>query len=355
MLRRGRQLATLSDQAPAQSDVLAAVRRQVLRIRETFGEPATSIERSREAFQRAALPSLGALNLFAQAQAMISLRPVSPLSEWVRMEKIAREVIQEDAAFPDGPMLLAWALTHRGRADEGLVHRERALLLADNATPQERYFIIATVHGAKFAGRFAGADGGRSIAERQEVEKAAAAMEALFALQPDHYALRGNLRNVYRLLGRERDIAWMNLRLADARPWSVDVNLMVANQLLREGTSTARDDTALAPNRRCRLVRRRRSRTWRLGTTLRAYVAWVQDDPGETLRAFNEVATSAGSSQIASAVSFTCACGRCMPRSDGCRTPNARSRRRDPPTAAMLETRWSPTWRARISSRTAAI
>ena len=86
-----------------------------------------------------------------------------------------------------------------------------------------------------------------------ELEKAAAAMEALFALQPDHYALRGNLRNVYQLLGRERDLAWMNLRLADARPWSVDVNLEVANQLLREGNVDgaprygARAESALSP------------------------------------------------------------------------------------------------------------
>ena len=287
----GTSVATLTDHAPAQADILAAVRRQVLRIREIFGEPATSIERSREAFQRAALPSLEALNLFAQAKAMINLRPVNPVSEWVTIEKFAREVIQADATFPGGPILLAWALTNQGRGrGEGQVHRERALLLADNATPQERYFIIASLHGAKARGP----RGGRSIAQPRELEKAAAAMEALFALQPDHYALRGNLRNVYQLLGRERDLAWMNLRLADARPWSVDVNLEVANQLLREGNVDgarrygARAESALAPGSSAA------DPNLAAGVRLfRAYVAWVEDDPSETLRALNQVAPSA--------------------------------------------------------------
>ena len=300
----GTPLPTLTDHAPAQSDVLAAVRRQVLRIRETFGEPATSIERSREAFQRAALPSLEALNLFAQAKAMINLRPVNPVSEWVTIEKIAREVIQADAAFPGGPILLAWALTNQSRGKEGQEHRERALLLADNATPQERYFIIASVHGANARGP----GGGRlpqrnreqpttrwaNIAQPRELEKAAAAMEALFALQPDHYAIKGNLRNVYQLLGRERDLAWMNLRLADARPWSVDVNLEVANQLLREGNVDgarrygARAESALSPGSSAA------DPNLAAGVRLfRAYVAWLQDDPAETLRTLNQVAASA--------------------------------------------------------------
>ena len=162
-----------------------------------------SIERSREALQRARLPSLKALKLATQARAIISLQPTSPLSEWMRMEKIAREVVQEDAAFPGGHVLLAWALANRGRRDEGLVHAERAFLLADRATPQERYLIIATRHTLKvrMGELVRRGDGDVSIAERQEVEKAVAAMEALFALQPDHYSLRSNLRRAYRLPG----------------------------------------------------------------------------------------------------------------------------------------------------------
>jgi len=289
-------LITLSDEAPGHSDVLAAVRRQTLRIRQTFGEPSASIGRSREVLQRARLPSLKALNLATQARAIINLRPVSALSEWARMEKMAREVVEEDAEFPEGHLLLAWGLTRGGRRDEGLLHADRAFLLADSATPQERYAIIASLHilRVRLGQLRQRRDRELSMAERQGVEKATTAMEALFALQPDHYAHRGNLRVAYRLLGRERDIAWMNLRIADARPWGVDVNLAVANQLLREGNVEgarqygARAMAALSPGSSAAQPD--------LAASVRlfgAYVAWIQDDARAALRALTEVARSA--------------------------------------------------------------
>ena len=283
---------------------------------------------------------------------MISLRPVSPVSEWVTIEKIAREVIQADAAFPGGPILLAWALTNQTRGQEGQVYRERALRLADNATPQERYFILASLHGANARGP---GDGRRAIiAQPRELEKAAAAMEALFALQPDHYAVKNNLRNVYRLLGRDRDLAWMNLRLADARPWSVDVNLEVANQLLREGNADgarrygARAESALSPGSAAA------DPNLAAGVRLfRAYVAWLQVIRRKHFERSIGSQRRPRSSRIPSAVSCTCASGLYTRRWDGCRRPSGRSRQCGPLTATISRTRSSPTWRARISSRTA--
>ena len=118
------------------------------------------------------------------------------------LEKIAADIIKEDPQFIGGPMLLGWALSHQGRSPEALAHLERALPLTEGATPQERYFFIAHIHSIK--ARAPGRP--RVIANRQELEKAAAALEALFALQPDHYVVRNNLRNIYGLLGREREL-----------------------------------------------------------------------------------------------------------------------------------------------------
>jgi tetratricopeptide (TPR) repeat protein len=284
--------ATFSDQAPAPSDVLAAVRRQTLRMREFFGEPIASLERSRQALERAALPSVHALNLYTQARAAINLRPQSAVSEWARLEMIAREMIQADPAFPVAHLLLGWALANQGRRPEPLVHAERAFRLADNATPQERYFIIAAVHRLKLRPR--GRDAEDSAAERQELEKAVAAWEALFALQPDHYALKTNLSNLYERLGRERDLAWMNQRLADARPWSISVNLDVAHQLLREGNMDgarrygARAESALSPGSSA--ANPDVAASVRL---FHAYIAWLQDDPPEALRLLNQIAAGA--------------------------------------------------------------
>jgi tetratricopeptide (TPR) repeat protein len=284
-------VATLTERPLSQREILASVRRQILRIREALGEPARSIERGRDAILRASLPSLTAMHLRTRAKRLIDLRRPGPLSTWVTVEKIARDVVQEDPTFVLGPSLLAWSLANQGRPAEALIHAEQALSLVDGATPPERYFIVASVHGF----RSAAPDGVRLHRDRQELEKAAAAMEALFALQPDHYAVRNNLRNVYEILGRTRDVAWMNQRIADARPWSVADNFAVATQLLRDGnidgahqygtraaSSLSAGSSAAEPD---------------VSASVRlfpAYVAWARDDPNEALQMIRQVAGSIG-------------------------------------------------------------
>lgn len=110
---------------------------------------------------------------------------------------------------------------------------------------------------------------------------------------PDHYFLRNNLQNLYGALGRERDLAWMALRIADARPWSVRVNFEVANQLLRQGNVDgawqygARAESALSPGSAA--AEPDLAVSVRL---FRAYVAWLQDDPDEMLRLLDRAAAS---------------------------------------------------------------
>lgn len=287
-------VATLSDEAATTADILTVVRRQTLRLREAIGEPAASIERSREVFQRAAVPSLTGLNLYTQAKAAINLRndiDTVRVATWVTLENIARDIVKDDPQFIGGRMALGSALMRQGRSTEALAHLNEALRLADNMTPQERYFILSQIHGIKARAP----DRPRVIVDRQELEKAAAALEALFALQPDHYVVRNNLRNVYGLLGRTKDRAWMNQRLADARPWSVGENFSVARQLLREGniegayrygtraaSSLSTGSSAAEPD---------------LSASVRlfpAYMAWIRDDANETLRVLRQVAASVG-------------------------------------------------------------
>jgi ATP/maltotriose-dependent transcriptional regulator MalT len=85
----------------------------------------------------------------------------------------------------------------------------------------------------------------------------------------------------------------MNLRLADARPWSIGLNLAVANQLLREGNVDgarrygARAESALVPGSSA--ANPDQAASVRL---FPAYVAWLQDDPEEMLRLLNHAAAS---------------------------------------------------------------
>lgn len=285
-------VATLNDGAATRGDILAAVRRQTLRLRAAMGEPAPSIDRSRDVFQRSTLPSLAALNLFTQARSAIDLRndpDNARLSTWIALERTARDVIEEDPRFMGGWMALGSALARQGRAREALADLERALSLGDGATPHERYYVTAYIHSIK--ARAPGRP--RTIVDRQELEKAAAALEALFTLQPDHYVVRNNLRNVYGLLGRTRERAWMNQRLADARPWSIAENFNVAKQLLRDGNIDgahrygARAASSLSPGSSA--AEPDVSAAVRL---FPAYVAWIRDDANETLRVLRQVGRS---------------------------------------------------------------
>lgn len=298
----GTQVARLTDTARRPEEILTVVRRQTLRLRESLGEPSATVERSRAILSRTWLPSIKALHLYTQAVTTINLRDSVPLmrampdrplngNDWAALEQLGREAVHEDPTFARAAVMLAYTIANQGRPrEEFLPYAERALALAETATPQERYFILASFHQL----RGGGANRPRTPEEREDLEKAVTAYESLFALQPDHYDLANNLRFAYSYLGRDRDRAWMDLRIAEARPRSVEENLGVANRMLREGNwdgarrfggraaaalspaSTAADPTQAATAR-----------------LFDAYVAWLQDDPRSALSVVERVAATA--------------------------------------------------------------
>jgi hypothetical protein len=194
------------------------------------------------------------------------------------------------------------AYFNQGTPEENLHYAERAFKLADTATPQERYFIVGSFHHMKAGGPF----GPLTPQRREALERAVAAYEALFALQPDHYDLVNNLRIAYSALGRDRDRASMDVRLAEARPLSMIENLEVATQLLREGNwdgarrYAARAESALP---RGAAAVPRQTEFMRLGTAppaqaaearlFGAYIAWLQNDSREALRIADRVRSTA--------------------------------------------------------------
>ena len=101
------------------------------------------------------------------------------------------------------------------------------------------------------------------------------------------------LQNCYRVLGRERDAASLDVRLADARPRNVEVNFRVANRLLQEGNFDGarryalRAESSLSPT--ASGVYSDGNASVRLFS---AYISWLQDDPQETLRALDQIAST---------------------------------------------------------------
>ena len=295
----GATVATLTDLAPRRSEVLATVRRQTLRLRGVLGEPGGSIDRSRQDLERAPIPRVKALHLYAQARmTMESTLGTSNASIDDRLfpvERILRDAVEDDPSFAAAALQLALAnlriqlQSQRGagplnvQTDRGadiLRFTERAFQLADTATPLERLLI---------AGHFRHTRTG-APEDPEKVAEAASVWEALSALQPDDEAVMRLLKNCYRVLGRNRDAASLDLRLADARPRNVDVNLGVAVQLLEDGNFDGarryvlRSEAALSPASDPVQIAQIR--------LFPAYVAWLQDEPNTMLRALDEIAST---------------------------------------------------------------
>jgi serine/threonine-protein kinase len=296
--RSGATVATLTDLAPRGSEVLATVRRQTLRLRGVLGEPGGAIDPSRQDLERASIPSVKALHLYAQAQMTMestSSTSNASIDGLLSVERILRDAVEDDPSFAAAALQLALVnrrilQSQRGlgplnvqtdRLADILRFTERAFQLADTATPLERL---------KITGHFRHARTG-TPEDLEKVAQAASAWEALSALQPDDELVMSLLQNCYRVLGRARDAASLDLRLADARPRNVDVNLGVAGHLLSEGNFDGarryalRAEAALSPaSDPARMAQVR---------LFPAYVAWLQDEPNTMLRALDEIASTA--------------------------------------------------------------
>jgi hypothetical protein len=301
------------------AEILRTVRRQVLTVRERLGEPIESVERTRRTMHDGSLPALKALHLYTQAWALMypeagSLATVMPVWEDPRYaaererrlrgaESLTRNALREDPGFARAWMMLAVAIglqQGEARADQRVVkagrvggpsYLERAAQLVDRATPHERYRILAEIHNAN-----AGSPGTPDTpAQRHELEQSVSFFEALLALQPDVSDVR-LLGNIYRRLGRQRDLALMTLRIADARPRSVDLHVEVARELFRQGNLEAAQRYA------ARVVPALSPASGRSNPTgvanallMDASIAWLNDDASEALRFADKAAARADS------------------------------------------------------------
>jgi serine/threonine-protein kinase len=295
-----RTVTSVREKVSTQGDILPAVRNQVLGLREALGETPASVDRSRKLLASVRVPSIRALHLYTQASTMMNLRLFLPQTR-AAVVRLTRLAVQEDPMFARAVIMLAYFNQDAPVTD--LRAAERAFELANTATPQERYFIIGSFHHMIAGGPF----GSMTPQRRAALERAVAAYEALFALQPDHYDLVNNLRNVYLALGRDRDRASMDVRLAEARPLSVIENLGVAAQLLREGNwdgarrFAARAESALprgaaaAPPRQTAFTQLGIAPPARAAEArlFGAYIAWLENDSREALRIADRVRSTA--------------------------------------------------------------
>lgn len=206
----GRNVRSFSERARGQREAVAAVERLAVRVRRHLGEELGGIEQSLQELEKVSTPSLYALQLYSQADALMQeYRPDQAATLLAR-------AVEEDAGFASAHLLLAYALFNLGRQEEAAPHFEQAMRLADTATDRERYFIHASNYQR----------------HPEQNARATESLELLVRLHPDYYWAVSNLSNLYEQTGQPLRALPYTQRRADLRPNNFDLQIRAAQQLV---------------------------------------------------------------------------------------------------------------------------
>ncbi len=225
--RDGAVVASLSEEIADGEEPIHALRRLSRGVRQLLGEELVSIEKSELELAKVSTPSLRALKLYSQADAMHIGR-----GQLAVKEQLLRDTIVEDPDFASAYLELAHVTTlsaMRGNETGGWAEThglaKRAMELSDNTPDRERYYIRG-----RFYHLFFEEDGWPMDPKR--LDRARANYEALLRLYPDHYdanlAMAGITSD-----GGENRLAGIpyTVRAAAQRPNDFESNFDVAHQL----------------------------------------------------------------------------------------------------------------------------
>ena len=169
----GATVASFSEEAAGQKEVVPALRRLSGRVRRSVGEELSAIQQSEQTLEKVTTPSLRALQLFSRADALLveeKYLMVRTGTHFAAAEELLKQAVTEDPQFASAYTHLAWAVYRQGRPEsEYRPFFERARELSASATERERYFILA------------------SYSSLGPPEKAIPHYEALLRLYPGHF------------------------------------------------------------------------------------------------------------------------------------------------------------------------
>lgn len=193
----GVKLAGFAAEASGQTEILPRVAQLARDVRQALGEEVSSIRQSEKALAKVTTPSLEALKLYSEAEAMMAGGP-----QRKRALPLLEQAVRIDPDFASAHLLLWYLLWEHDRQEQAEMHLERAMELADSTSERERLFILATYYGGYL----------------QDQQKAIETYKFLIRLYPDHVWAWGNLSVIYRLLGQPSQAAPYQFRSADLRP-----------------------------------------------------------------------------------------------------------------------------------------
>ena len=214
-------VGSISEEVASVDSLLAHVRQQALRVRQSLGERLPALAPQSGGLARVTTPSLAALRMYTEAASLVEgemwLQSPDKRSRYATAEGLLRRATEADPNFASAWLLLAQTLQRQMRpAREALPVAERALAAAAASTPIERCFIEGVVHRFR-----ADAHSGQTA----DLEASAQSFEALLRLAPDHYWGLLELGPIYRRLQRYDDADRIALQAAAARPHSIKLGI----------------------------------------------------------------------------------------------------------------------------------
>ncbi|MDA2931127.1 tetratricopeptide repeat protein [Acidobacteria bacterium AH-259-O06] len=212
---QGQAIATASEEAVGQKQVLSALRSLSNWAGENLGEKLALIQESERKLEKAATPSLRAVQLYTDARTLFDRGGIGQGPA----EELLRQALEIDPEFASAYIWLAWTLRNQGESfDDYIQHAKRAFQLAGTTSEQERYFIHGSYYWMK-----------------GELDRAIHAFEALLGLYPDHFWATHKLAVLYSETGQEQRALTYWLRRADLRPNHFNYNRRAVLSLLGSG------------------------------------------------------------------------------------------------------------------------
>jgi tetratricopeptide (TPR) repeat protein len=188
-------LASLSTDAIDQDQILPQVRAISQDVRAALGESLTTIDASEQMLAKVTTPSLEALQLFSEANRMMS-GPDRP-----QAVSVLEHAVRADPDFASAHLLLVYAYRDIDEVEKATEHLEKAVALAETTSERERLFILATYY--------------RYLGDR---EKEIETYILLLRLYPDHFWANGNLGNIYESMGMLEQAYPYKIQSAEWRP-----------------------------------------------------------------------------------------------------------------------------------------
>lgn len=201
----GTAVASFSEEAAGQKEVVPALRRLSSRVRRSLGEELSVIRQSEQTLEKVTTPSLRALQLFSQADTLIIQEGyllVRRGTSYATAEELLKQAVVADPQFASAYTQLAQAIQNQGRPEsEYRAYAERARELSASASERERYFILGSYYE-----------------QLGQHEKAIPYYEALLRLYPDHFWGANNMAAELSSLGRGEEALPFLVERADMRP-----------------------------------------------------------------------------------------------------------------------------------------